>query len=158
MDLNKAIDGVDKLTNTLGNQIDKNTESKQDRRHRIDLTSPFKLPHLIRPISTLYTGIIWGASIIWALAIATTLIVTDGMKEASSAILAPDSIIMYVLGATTTMYGTHIGFYFNSRKNEKINANKARAAIEIEEIKLKQQIKTGRIEARRDRRDRNKNK
>jgi len=158
MNFDKAIDGADKLMNTVGNQIDQNTESKQDRRHRLDLTSPFKLPHLIRPLILAGTFILFAMSVIWAFAIATILISKVGIAETGDQMLSTDSIILYLLGATGTAFATPCGFYYNSRKNEKINANKAKAAIEIEEIKLKQQIKTDRIEARRDRRDKRKDK
>lgn len=128
---------------TIGKNIDRLTESEQDRqatlteRHKLDMTSPFKLPHFIRPISTLYSGLIWGVSIIWVLSMANDLIKQVGIKEASVMIMSPDSIIMYILGATTSMYLTHVGFYFNSRRNEKVNAKKVEAAIKIEAIKAR---------------------
>lgn len=125
---------------------DSSFESEQERqetntrRLTIDTTSPFMLPHLIRPLSTLWSGFLWGVSIIWTLIIASVLINKVGIKAASAMIMSSDSIIMYILAATTTTYGTHIGFYFSSRKAEKINAKKVQAAIEIESEKAKVQI------------------
>ena len=155
-----------KILDKAGAILDDNFESEEERqktlteRLQIDNTSPFKLPHLIRPISTIFSGILWGLSIIWTLIIATILISKVGIKEASNMILSSDSIIMYVLGATTTTYATHIGFYFNSRKAEKINAKKAFAAIAIEKEKSKVaiareelELKLERKEARQERKD-----
>ena len=34
-----------------------------------------------------------------------------------------------------------IGFYFNSRRNEKINAKKTEAAVKIEEIRTKHELR-----------------
>ncbi len=134
--VDKIVDGVTDITDDVTKIVDPRTE-----RLRIDTTSPFKLPHLIRPISTMYSGVIWGISIIWALIIASVLISKVGIEAASSQIMSSDSIIMYILAATTANYGTHIGFYFRSRGNEKINAKKAYAAIEIERHKAKVAIK-----------------
>ena len=110
-------------------------------RLRIDLTSPYKLPHLIRPMSTIYSGIIWGISIIWALIISSVMINKIGLEAATKALLDPSSLMMYVLAATTANYGTHIGFYFQSRKNEKIAFKNADANIEIKKMEIKHEAK-----------------
>jgi hypothetical protein len=151
---------IDKTIDEVTDVVDKSFESEQERqemlteRQRIDSTSPFRLPHLIRPISTMFSGLIWGVSIIWALIIASIKISELGIEQASSVILASDSIVMYVLAATSTTYGTHIGFYFESRKKEKITAKKASVALDIERMKVKEEIKLNRKEERQNRKSR----
>jgi len=154
-DLNKGLEEVGKI-------MDDSFESGEERqktltrRLEIDNTSPFKLPHMIRPLSTAFSGAMWGISVIWTLVIASILISKVGVEEASSIILSPDSIIMYILAATTTTYGTHIGFYFNSRKAEKNNAKKAQTAIELEKMREKAEIKEDKKMNREERRARRK--
>jgi hypothetical protein len=152
LNINEGIKDVTKFA-------DEAFESEEERqatlteRLRLDTTSPFKLPHLIRPMSTIFSAVIWGISIIWVLIIATVMINKIGIEAASTAIMSSDSIIMYILAATTTNYATHIGFYFSSRKVEKNTAKKASAAIEVEKIKLVASIKAGERAEKRDERE-----
>ena len=130
---------VDKIINSVGTQVDNNTESSEERqatlteRLKIDATSPFKLPQLIRPILAIWSALTFTLTQVYCLYKG----LIDGVE-----VLSANSAIM--LGI--------IGFYFNSRRNEKINAKKTEAAIKIEEIRVKAEIKKNRKEARRDRR------
>ena len=130
---------VDKIINSVGTQVDNNTESSEERqatlteRLKIDATSPFKLPQLIRPILAIWSALTFTLTQVYCLYKG----LIDGVE-----VLSANSAIM--LGV--------IGFYFNSRRNEKINAKKTEAAIKIEEIRVKAEIKKNRKEARRDRR------
>ena len=131
---------VDKIINSVGNQVDNNTESSEERqatlteRLKIDATSPFKLPQLIRPILALWSALTFTTAQIYCLYAG----LVGGVE-----VMSANSAIM--LGI--------IGFYFNSRRNEKINAKKTEAAIKIEEIRVKAEVKKDRKEARRARRN-----
>ena len=133
-----------KIISDVTESIDKATANQQSERLKIDTTSPFKLPHLIRPISLIFSGIIWGISILWTLVLATILIMKVGIEQASDLMLSSDSIIMYILAAATTNYGTQSGFYFDSRKKEKISLKNANAAIKIKRLETKAEIKRNR--------------
>jgi len=131
---------VDKIINSVGTQVDNNTESSEERqatlteRLKIDATSPFRLPQLIRPILALWSALTFTTAQIYCLYAG----LVGGVE-----VMSANSAIM--LGI--------IGFYFNSRRNEKINAKKTEAAIKIEEIRVKAEVKKDRKEARRDRRN-----
>ena len=131
---------VDKIINSVGSQVDNNTESSEERqatlteRLKIDATSPFKLPQLIRPILAIWSALTFTLTQVYCLYKG----LIDGVE-----VLSANSAIM--LGV--------IGFYFNSRRNEKINAKKTEAAIKIEEIRVKAEVKRDRKEARRARRN-----
>ena len=120
IDIDKAIDSVTKV-------IDGNIESEQERqttlteRLAIDNTSSFMLPHIIRPIA-----------FIWAMALQTGLSITS---------LVQGGDLTIILGTNTGILMAIVGFYFSSRKAEKINAKKVFAAIEIEKEKAKVEIK-----------------
>jgi|GEM_PF-5795681 len=128
---------IDKIINSVGTQVDNNSESGEERqatlteRLRIDSTSPFKLPQLIRPILAMWSAVTYSAAQIFC--IYKGLI--DGLE-----IMTANSAIM--LGV--------IGFYFNSRRNEKINAKKTEAAIDIEKIRAKAEIRRDRRAARKE--------
>jgi hypothetical protein len=98
----------------------KKAEEDRTERLRIDNTSTFKLPHLIRPIA-----------FIWGLALQTILSIY-------AIITIPDQLLI-ILGSNTAIVTTMVGFYFNGRKQEKIIAKQSAAAIKIEEEKVKQE-------------------
>ena len=143
-----------KIISDVTGSIDKATANQQSERLKIDTTSPFKLPHLIRPISLIFSGIIWGISILWTLVLATILIMKVGIEQASDLMLSSDSIIMYILAAATTNYGTQSGFYFDSRKKEKISLKNANAAIKIKRLETKAEIKREERDAKKAERNR----
>lgn len=119
------------------NQIDKAILSDQEReqmlteRQRIDMTSPFKLPQLIRPILA-----IWGAA---TYTIAQIYCLALDLISGQDVMIANGGIVL-----------TIIGFYFNSRKAEKINAKKVEAAIKIEEAKNKLTVEREKMEIKED--------
>ena len=131
---------VDKIINSVGSQVDNNIESSEERqatlteRLKIDATSPFKLPQLIRPILALWSALTFTTAQIYCLYAG----LVGGVE-----VMSANSAIM--LGI--------IGFYFNSRRNEKINDKKTEAAIKIDEIRVKAEVKKDRKEARRARRN-----
>lgn len=121
---------IGKLIDSVGSNADKLTESGEERqatlteRQRIDSTSPFKLPHLVRPI----------------IALIALLLQVGVFVAAICGVILPEHIV-YEIGALNT---ATIGFYFNSRRNEKINAKKTAAAIKIEKIKARKERKRNR--------------
>jgi len=125
IDVNELVEDV---TGSL-NQI---TENQQTKRQQIDATSQFMLPHLIRPIISLLV-----------LFMQILIFVAVFFK-----VEVPDDLI-YEVGALNM---ATIGFYFNSRRNEKINAKKTEAAIKIESIRAKAEIKEERRDNRQERR------
>lgn len=117
------IDGkIDKVLNIVDSKISSDKEREQIRTDRlnIDNTSPFKLPHLIRPIA-----------FIWAMVLQTVLSVVSLFEY-------PDQLLI-VLGSNTAILTSIVGFYFNSRKQEKLVAKKAAAAIQIAKEETKQE-------------------
>ena len=138
-----GIESAINLINSVGNNADKLTESSEERqatltqRQKIDSTSPFKLPQLIRPIITL---------VALFLQVGVFFVAVLG-------VVLPENIV-YEIGA---LNAATIGFYFNSRRNEKINAKKVEAAIRIEEIKARATVKEKRRQARAERKDKRQN-
>ena len=98
---------VDKVTSTSEERDEVLTE-----RLKLDTTSPFMLPHLIRPI------------------IALVLLTLQILLNAAA-----------------------IGFYFNSRKAEKMQAKNAMASIEIANIQAKATVNEKKRVDRQDRKD-----
>lgn len=140
------IDNIIKVIPDVTKAIDSGVESEEERqatlteRLKIDTTSPFMLAHVVRPIITLTL-----------LAIQICIIVAMFLG-----ITIPEHVVYEVGG----LLFSAIGFYFNSRKAEKINAKKVQAAIEIETqkakveiIRSKQALKQEKKQARKDRRN-----
>ena len=119
---------VDKALDIFDKKVTSREQVRTDRLN-IDNTSPFKLPHLIRPIA-----------FIWAMVLQTVLSVVVLWKY-------PDQLLI-VFGSNTAILTSIIGFYFNSRKQEKITAKKASEAIQIEKDKTKQETIKDRREYR----------
>ena len=124
-------DTVDKALDFADDSFESGAERQATltERLRIDMASDNPLAKMIRPIITL------------TLLALEIIVVVATLYDVE----VPDHIV-YELGA---MLGAAIGFYFNSRRNEKITAKKAEAAIEIERIKAKQEIKQIKKEARK---------
>jgi len=123
---------VNELVEDVTGSLDQITENQQTKRQQIDATSQFMLPHLIRPIISLVV-----------LFMQILIFVAVFFK-----VEVPDDLI-YEVGALNM---ATIGFYFNSRRNEKINAKKTEAAIKIESIRAKAEIKEERRDNRQERR------
>lgn len=133
--MNGILGKLDKSIESISKTVDNSIESDQERREsllesqRIDLTSPFKLPHLIRPIA-----------FIWAMSLQTiSSIIVLVLAFKSDPI--DSSTIMVVVSSNTAILTTIVGFYFASRKNEKISFNRNAAALALEEMKNKAEFK-----------------
>ena len=131
-DITKGIESVGKV-------IDDNFESGEERqqqlssRHQIDMVSDSWLSKNIRPITLIF------------LMLCEALIIV--------AMIAGKPVDQWIVGQVGTLLFGAFGFYFNSRKGEKMMAEKARASTQIEKIRLKAQIKEDRREARRKKRN-----
>ena len=139
------LEAIDKALDFADDSFESRQEAEEMRtkRHELDMTSPFKLPQLIRPISFIWT--LANETILTWATIAIAFFVDEPDPTAVNALLT-------ALGANTTLLMTIVGFYFNSRKGEKITAKKAQTALEIEEMKTKAEIREARREARHQRR------
>jgi len=109
----------------VGESIDKNFESSEERqkelskRHARDMASDNWLSKNIRPLTLVYL----------LLAQSAVFVLLGFEKEVPDSVVAQIGILLF--GA--------FGFYFNSRKSEKIMAKKADAAVKIEALKARQQ-------------------
>ena len=116
--------------------VDEFTESAQERqkvlsdRHKTDMNSDNWLSKSIRPLSLL---ILLG--------------LVSFMGVMSTFERDPDPIIM---GEIVVLLGTAFGFYFDSRKREKMAAKNAEANIQMEKIKTKHQMRQERKQLRAD--------
>ena len=126
------------------------SETTRTRRQEIDMTSPFKLPQLIRPILA-----IWGAT---NFTLVEFILLYQGVISPLEAMATNAAIVMAI-----------IGFYFNSRKAEKIVAKqmsgqleivtmKAKTAVKLEELStrkaIKEETKANKAERKEDRQER----
>ena len=131
MDLEKTFDKIESV-------VDDNVFSGEEKaqvytdRLKLDLTSRFALPHLIRPILSLWAAGLFSFALIYGM-IAGIVNGTEAMLAASAPITSA------------------IIFYFDSRKKEKTLDKKIAASIQIEELKLKAQIKADKKKDRHER-------
>ena len=144
---------IDKLTNLVknsGGAVDKLSTSDHEisqeltRRQEIDMTSSFKLPHIVRPVSFL---IVIGLQVV--LAILTIILSFVYLED-------PTMVVLGVSAENSVLLGTMAGFYFKSRRDEKIQFRNARANEKLKEMELEHKIKQEEIktksEIRKDRR------
>lgn len=142
IDTNEAIKDVTKAVDDAFTTRDEYNEQSTNRLVA-DTTSPFKLPHLIRPILG-----------IWTMSL-QTIIVAVGLIASKLSFEA-------AMEANAVLVGAVFLFYFGSRGFEKVfeqkgkaqirvaqeqakvEAKKAEAAIKIEEIKTKADIRAKR--------------
>ena len=112
-----------KLINKAVDVFDDNFESSQEaedtrtERHRIDMASDNPLSKNIRPYITIYSGLIWGVVHILSI-----------WFEVNDA----------VLYSASAVFGSCIGFYFNSKRQERIVEKKSAAGIKLELMKQRQ--------------------
>jgi len=149
VDPNRLVGDVLKGADDLTTSKEEYNQQATDRL-TVDTTSPFKLPHLIRPILG-----------IWVTAIYSAIVLAGLLTGRLSYIDA--------LQATEVLVGGVFIFYFGSRGFEKVAEQrgkaqikiaaekskaeiaKSEAAIKIEELRTKAEIKEDRKEARADR-------
>lgn len=140
------LETVDKALKFADDSFESREEAEASRTERLklDTTSPFKLPHLIRPYS-----------FIWAMANETvltwaTIAVVFFMEKVDP--IASNTLIA-ALAANTAVLSTIVGFYFNGRSSEKRVAKKAasdavllktktKAAVQLELIKTRAEEKS----------------
>jgi hypothetical protein len=131
---------IDKTLERAVNFADDSFESREEaentrtQRQEIDMTSPFRLPHLIRPIMA-----------IWAMAIYSFALIFGMIKGQVDGLEA--------LGSAAAILISVVGFYFNSRKMEKVTAKKAQAAIELEKMKTRSELREERLDNKEQRRE-----
>ena len=114
------IEDVGKIADDLISTAEERDEMLT-KRLALDTTSPFMLPHLIRPIIALAV-----------LSMQILLFLAIFLK-----IEVPNDIIWQVGGLNAAT----IGFYFNSRKAEKMQAKNAAASVQIATIQAKAKVK-----------------
>ena len=124
---------IDKATEVLDDNVYSEQESQQERteRLRIDMQSDNPIAKIIRPVITLMTGLVWSFAMVF-----------------SFFETAPSEVV-YSVSAVFTMC---IGFYFHSRRQEKIAAKKTDAAIKIEAMKTKHELREDKRDSRQERR------
>lgn len=120
------------------NTVDKFHESGQERsktlsdRHKVDMASDSWLSKSIRPLTLLVL-----------LAVVSII----GLMSAFGKHADP-----MIMGQLVALLGTAIGFYFQSKKNERIAEKNASANIKLERMRAKNDIKTTKRELRHERR------
>lgn len=130
---------IDKATEVLDDNVYSEQESQQERteRLRIDMQSDNPIAKIIRPVVTLLSGAVWAFAMIFSF-----------FKTAPSE-------VVYSASAVFTMC---IGFYFHSRRQEKIAAKKTDAAIKIEAMKTKHELREDKRDSRAGRKEERRNK
>lgn len=99
------------------------------KRHMLDMNSDNPLSKSIRPIVTIWTGLIWG--------VITLLAIVRGEVD------------WEIYGIASSPFVTCISWYFESRRREKIAAQNAQANIRIERIRTRHEIRQERRESRK---------
>ncbi len=137
-----SVTGVSKEAN---NFIETSEERQKtlDGRHVRDMTSDNWFSKSVRPIVTIWTGLIWGV---------TTLVML--LKFYKEGFASEDwTTVTAFYGLVSTPFTTCIAWYFESRKREKMAAQNAKANIIIEKTKLKEEAKKERRLNREQRRE-----
>jgi len=117
-----------KIIQATGKAIDDNTESGEERqqqlteRLKIDMGSDNKLSKSIRPITLIFLLLLEGF-----------IVVTEGAFGFEIDV-ATKTQVGLLLGAA-------LGFYFDSKKQERIAQKNASANIQLEKIRVKAEIK-----------------
>jgi len=119
-----AINILDKVSDNADRFVESGEErqSTLTERQKIDMTSPFKLPQLIRPVLAIWSALTFTLTQWYCIA--------QGLVEGDEALLA-NGVIMSGI----------IGFYFQSRKAEKVSTKKFQAEVEIQKMNAEASIK-----------------
>lgn len=130
--LSNATEIINKVTSVVDDNIYSEQESQEERteRLRIDMQSDNAMAKIIRPLITLISALVWAFAIVYSF-----------FKPADSV----------ALGSATSVFITCVGFYFHSRRQEKINAKKSDAAIKIERMKTRHELREEKRDARSER-------
>lgn len=129
---------ADKIIDAVDDNVYSEQESQQERteRLRIDMQSDNPIAKIIRPVVTLIVALVWSFAMVF-----------------SFFRTAPSEVI-YSISAVFTMC---IGFYFHSRRQEKIAAKKTDAAIKIEAMKTKHELREEKRDNRQERKSERRN-
>lgn len=153
INFNKGIEDVGNIVDNVHTSGEEAAAISTERQ-RIDISSPFMLPHLIRPLITIWAAVMWSMTIIWAMAL-----ISRSQETLLNAALNLDSVVMYSLASTSAILSTCVSWYFHSRKIEKktlieakANIAKSEAAIEIRRIEVKESIRKTKVQERSDKR------
>jgi len=131
---------VGDVVSKVGKAIDDNTESGEERqqqlsnRHAVDMASDNLLSKIVRPITLWYLGLLEGIIVI-----------------ASVCGVVIDIAIVSQVGL---LFASAVGFYFDSKRRERIADKNASANMKLKEIELKHSEKMERRQFREDRRER----
>lgn len=132
--IDEIIGSIDKISGA----VDENIFTEQERaetltnRLEIDANSDNQLAKMIRPIITLVTCLVW--VFVHSFAV---------FREVPSE----------VLYSSDAAFMTCIGFYFDSRRREKINQRKTMAAIKIDKQRMRIEKQDARLKRREIRRE-----
>lgn len=126
------LEAADKIINAVDDNVYSEQESQGERteRLRIALNSDSWLPKVARPFITILVALVWAY-----------VMVNPFDKEIA------DVVVYNVNGAFFVV----IGFYFHSRRAEKIASKKTDAAIKIEQLKTRHELREERRDARAER-------
>lgn len=122
---------VTDMVGDLGKTAENLATDRNTIRQKIDSTSKFILPQIIRPLA-----------FIWAMAnetiLTTAAIILSFIEDANTNGV---TAIETALGANSLILMTIVGFYFKSRKDEKIAAKAAQANLEMKVIEHELEVK-----------------
>lgn len=124
------IEKVTALTDSVGKGLDNLTSTAEERdqhvtkRHELDMKSDFWLAQAIRPLS-------YALTIVAQIALSFYIIKLDNSLET----------VITIFGGNSAILASMVGFYFNSRKMEKIAHINAMANIALQESKIKEREK-----------------
>ncbi len=124
----------------VGKTIDDNTESGEERqqqlsnRHAVDMASDNLLSKIVRPITLMFLGVLEGIIVI-----------------SSVCGVVINAAIVYQVGA---LFASAVGFYFDSKRRERIADKNASTNMKLKQIELKHSEKMERKQFREDRRER----
>ena len=141
-DIGDMIEGVGKV-------VDDNTESAEERqsqltrRHEADMASDNWLSKSIRPMTLIYL-----------MTLETIIILADFYLRYTG----NEGVSEWIIGQVGTLLFTAFGFYFNSKKAERVMEKKVAGAQKIEEMKIKAEREKSRRDFRLEKKEIRKNK
>lgn len=117
------IGGVLGVADSAGDFIETSEERSEalNKRHLVDMNSDNRLSKAIRPIVTIFSGVVWGFVTVWA--------------------MVQGSVNWEVYGIASSPFLSCIGWYFESRKREKIAAQNVKGNIELEKLRVKSDLR-----------------
>jgi len=128
------------VVSKAGKAVDNNTESGEERqqqlsnRHAVDMASDNLLSKIIRPVTLIFLALMEAVIVIAAV---------NGVK-----------IDWAITSQVGVLFGSAVGFYFDSKRRERIADKNASANMKLKETELKHAEKMERRQFREDRRER----